>query len=125
MRGTFYLDDIRLIPQELPKQQTAVLEARRDTEPETFHLDQNYPNPFNSGTVIRFDLPQRRILELSIYSLAGQKVTTLIDGLRPAGSYTVRWDGRDAAGYALASGLYFYRLTTDSFVQTRRMVLMK
>ena len=89
-------------------------------------LDQNYPNPFNSGTVIRFALPQSDHIELSLYNLAGQKVATLVEGTRPAGSYTIRWDGRDARGRELASGVYLYLLQAGgTHVETRKLLLLR
>ena len=103
---------------------TAVLEHHQDTAPDDFTLDQNYPNPFNSGTVIRFALPQSQEVELTVYNLAGQKVVTLIDGHRPADTYAVAWDGRDAQGNPLASGLYLYKLKADVQVQTRKLMLL-
>ena len=125
LQGTFYLDDVRLIAEEPPSSDTAVLEAHQGNTPEVFSLDQNYPNPFNRGTVIRFDLPRRQIVDLAVYNLAGQQVATLIHGFRPAGAYTMRWDGRNEEGQTLASGLYFYRLSGDRFAETRQMVLVK
>lgn len=87
--------------------------------PDTPWLGQNYPNPFNSSTVIRFALPQRDQVELALYSLAGQKVATLAQGLREAGTYTLRWDGRDDDGRELASGVYLYRPTAGDRAATR------
>ena len=69
---------------------TAVVEALDVTVPQFFTLSQNYPNPFNSSTVIRFALPQSGEVDLSIYNLAGQKVATLAQGHREAGTYTLR-----------------------------------
>ena len=90
-----------------------------------FDLGQNFPNPFNSETLIRFALPTPGVAELAIYSLIGQKVATLIDGLRPAGVYMVHWDGRDDQGQVLASGVYLYRLRTGKQVETRKLMLME
>jgi hypothetical protein len=105
---------------------TAVLEEQTATLPQSFSLSQNFPNPFNSGTVIRFALPTSTPIELALYNLTGQKVATLVEGTREAGTYTVRWDGRDAQGRALASGVYLYRLRTDKGqVETRKLVLLR
>ena len=122
--GTFYLDDIRLIAAE-PPEMTAVLEAHIDETPQSFTLDQNYPNPFNSGTVIRFSLPIRDDITLSFYNLTGQKVATLIEAPREAGTYTLRWDGRGDDGRELASGVYLYRLQAGTQVETRKLVLVR
>jgi hypothetical protein len=80
------------------------------TGPETFTLSQNYPNPFNPETTIRFDLPQSRQIELAIYNLAAQRVATLVQGYREAGSYSVRWDGRTDGGFEFGLGC----VSTDS-----------
>ncbi len=64
-------------------------------------------------------------VNLALYNLAGQKVATLAQGPRPAGTYTLHWDGRDAQGRALASGVYLYRLRAGEQVGTRRLLLLK
>ena len=69
-------------------------------------------------------MPQRGHVILAIYNLVGQRVATLVDGPHQAGTYTVRWDGRDDDGRTLASGVYLYRLTAEGFVQTRKMVVI-
>ena len=110
----------------LPGSTTAVLEEQDEAVvPTAFSLAQNYPNPFNSSTVIRFALPRSGPVELALYNLVGQKVVTLVDGMRAAGSYTVHWDGRDDAGNALASGVYLYRLQAGGQVETRKLVLVE
>jgi flagellar hook assembly protein FlgD len=93
--------------------------------PSDFALDQNYPNPFNSSTVIRFALPARAEVELAVYSLLGQRVVSLARGTREAGAYNVTWDGRDARGNALASGVYLYRLQAGSRDETRKLLLVR
>ncbi len=125
LSGRFYVDDIRLV-RATPGQITAVVEEEVSILPEEFTLDQNYPNPFNSGTVIRFALPKADDVELVVYNLAGQRVMNLAQGPRNAGSYTLRWDGRDDAGRELASGMYLYRLQAgEQLVETRKMVLLR
>ncbi len=104
---------------------TAVLEIHDDAVPDDFSLDQNYPNPFNAGTVIPFSLPTAGPVELVVFNLAGQKVVTLADGMRPAGSYRLQWDGRDNGGRELASGLYLYRLQAEQRVETRKLLLLR
>ena len=93
--------------------------------PEVYALSQNYPNPFNPETVINYDLPVRSHLSITIFNLMGQKVATVVDGYRSAGSYSIVWDGKDNNGKSLASGVYLYRMETDGFVQTRKLVLMR
>ena len=93
--------------------------------PREFALEQNYPNPFNSGTAITFDLPYRETVDLTVYTIFGQKVATLVQGPRVAGYHQVFWDGRDEAGAALASGLYLYRLQVGDQLKTRKMLLLR
>jgi len=90
-------------------------------------MGRHYPNPFNSSTVIRFALPESRDIELSIFNLTGQQVETLVQGMRNAGTYTLRWDGRDDDGRQLASGVYLYQLRTGDGqqVETRKLVLIR
>ena len=87
--------------------------------------DQNYPNPFNSGTVIRFALPQSEEVKLAVYNLAGQRVGTLVKGMRQAGSYSINWDGKDEAGRDLASGVYLYELRAGEKIETRKLLLIR
>jgi hypothetical protein len=94
--------------------------AQPSNLPERFVLHANYPNPFNPVTNIRFDLPEPSSVQLVVYNLLGQEVTTLVDEHRDAGSHTVSWDASNQA-----SGVYFYRLTASSFVDSKKMVLLK
>jgi hypothetical protein len=124
--GTFYLDDIRLVaarPSSTPV--TLVEEEHIASLPTAFSLSQNFPNPFNSETVIRFALPESEEVELAVYNLAGQQVAALVQGVREAGSYTVRWDGRDEQERELASGIYLYRLRAGERMETRKLVLLR
>lgn len=88
-------------------------------------LHQNYPNPFNPTTTIRYNLADNGNVRLTVFNLKGQKVRILVNGHRPAGEHSVRWDGNDDSGRAVSSGLYFYRLETDKVRQTRKMILLK
>lgn len=83
-------------------------------------LYKNYPNPFNPRTSIRFDLKKAADVRIEIFNELGQKVNTLVDGYRSAGTYTIRFDAR-----ALSSGVYYYKMTTPEFKQIRKMLLIK
>ena len=90
-----------------------------------FALDQNYPNPLNSGTAIAFDLPYGETVDLTVYTISGQKVATLVQGTRAAGYHQVFWDGRDETGAVLASGVYLYSLQVGDQLETRKMLLLR
>ena len=88
--------------------------------PKTYHLYQNYPNPFNPSTWIKFEVPQATFVKIEIYSSLGQKVAQLANNNYPAGSHTVEFNAK-----LLATGVYFYKLTTPGFEKTRKMLLIK
>jgi len=88
--------------------------------PSSYALMQNYPNPFNPTTTIRFSIPKSGVATLKVYNILGKEVATLFDGNLTAGSYNINWN---ASSYA--SGVYFYRLQSGDFVQTKKMILVK
>jgi flagellar hook assembly protein FlgD len=93
-----------------------------------FKLNQNYPNPFNPVTSIQYSVISDQSphhVTLKIYNLLGQEVQTLVDEVQETGYYTVTWDGRDQAGNEVSSGVYFYRIRTDGFEKTMKMLVMK
>ena len=92
--------------------------------PDQFSLGPNYPNPFNPSTIIPYQLPETGHVRLEVFNLLGQRIATLVDGDRPAGFHSARWDGTDAAGRAVGAGVYLYRLQSSSMVATERMVLV-
>jgi len=84
------------------------------------------PNPFNAGTTIPFELGEASSVRLDIFDVAGRRIRTLVGGeALPTGEHTVTWDGRTQRGEDAASGIYFYRIKTAAFTETRRMVLMR
>ncbi|MCP3685484.1 MAG: T9SS type A sorting domain-containing protein, partial [bacterium] len=94
--------------------------------PSIFALKQNYPNPFNATTKIDFSLPKTTLVTLTIYNILGQKVKTLVHAVKSSGDYSVVWDGADAYGMNVSSGVYIYRLATNSgFIQSEKMILLK
>jgi hypothetical protein len=88
-------------------------------------LSPNQPNPFNPATTIAFSLPRAGDVELGVYTVDGRRVAVLVDDTLPAGPHSATWTGRDESGRQVASGTYFYRLTTGNETLTRRMVLVK
>jgi hypothetical protein len=85
-----------------------------------FNVYQNYPNPFNPSTSIRYALPERSNVTLTVYNTLGQEVATLVQGEKEAGHHEAVLD---ASG--LSSGVYFYRLTAGAFTETKRMLLLR
>lgn len=90
-----------------------------------FDLHEAYPNPFNPSTTLSFDLPTAAPVRLDIYNVKGQLVRTLVNGDLPKGSHKVIWNGDDASGRTVASGVYLYRLQSGDKVLTSKMMLMK
>jgi hypothetical protein len=93
--------------------------------PERFHLLPPFPNPFNPSTEIRFDLPEAATVQLKIFNMLGQEVATLTDGVRPAGAHRVIWDGRSASGIQVTSGVYICQIKAGSFVDSKKMLLVR
>jgi hypothetical protein len=92
---------------------------------QTYALEQNYPNPFNPETTIGYHIAQKGQVTITIYSMLGQKVKTLVDESKPAGAYRVVWNGRDERGVAVPTGMYFYRMKSGEFTQVRKLLLLK
>ena len=90
------------------------------------NLGSNYPNPFNPETTIRFTTENtEKNTELIIYNIKGQKIKTLVNEILSAGEHTVMWNGTDDRNKPVSSGVYFYRMKTDSYSSVRKMILMK
>ena len=122
--GQFFIDDIRLVA--LASESATAVSQEAGALPHRFLLSQSYPNPFNSETMIPFALPGRGEVGLEIYNLSGQKVATLVDGVREAGAHRIRWDGTDERGRPLGSGVYLYRLRAgDTHRETRKLLLLR
>ena len=113
--GTVYIDNLRL---KYPGTATDV--EMTPFLPAQLRLEQNYPNPFNPTTVIQYDVPTRTYVTLAVFNILGQRVADLVNEEKAAGHYETRFD---ASG--LASGVYLYRLQAGSFVQTRKMVVLR
>jgi photosystem II stability/assembly factor-like uncharacterized protein len=99
---------------------TAVKEELVSILPSDFALMQNYPNPFNTSTTIQYAVGKSGLVSLTVYDLLGQEVAVLVDGERPAGIHSVVWDASTQA-----SGVYFYRLQADTFIDTKKLILLK
>ncbi|MDP8206877.1 MAG: T9SS type A sorting domain-containing protein [Candidatus Electryonea clarkiae] len=93
--------------------------------PNEYCLYPAYPNPFNPTVNITFDIPHPSNIKVAVYDLLGRQVTTLLDSRRPPGFHTISWNGASDSGTPVSSGLYFIRLETNSFSQTRKIVMLK
>ena len=107
MPDTLFIGPLTTVDDEIPM-------------PSQLALSQNYPNPFNSSTTISYALPVKGLVTLSIYNLLGQKVATLFEGVQDAGEHRLVWEASGAP-----SGVYFYRLAANEYVDTRRMVVIR
>lgn len=85
----------------------------------------NYPNPFEEETAIEYVLATEQEVTVTVYNILGQRVRTLVDGSRRPGSHTIRWEGKNRYGAPVGNGVYFYRIETDEFSETRKMVLVR
>ena len=99
---------------------TGINEATINASPYEFSLSQNYPNPFNPSTTIRYGLPTRSHVTLTVFSTLGQQVAQLVNGDMQAGYHEVEFDGKN-----LSSGVYFYRIQAGEFVATKRLLLLQ
>jgi hypothetical protein len=93
--------------------------------PESFLLFQNYPNPFNAETVIKFEVPSKSAVILSVCNIEGREVIRLLDKQVPAGQFSIRWDGRDKSGQSVSSGVYVINLKSDQINKSIKAILMK
>lgn len=87
-------------------------------------LEQNIPNPFRTSTWIKYTLAEQSNVSLNVYSINGELISQLHQGQQPAGKYSIEWNGVDGTGKRVNSGIYFYRIKTDSFVETKKMFLL-
>jgi beta-xylosidase len=96
------------------------IEENTNNVPNDFFLEQNYPNPFNPSTKIKFDLPEESEVKIRVYDMLGREVSTLLEGVKAAGRYTVDFDGTQ-----LSSGVYVYIMNANNRVFTRKMILLR
>jgi len=93
--------------------------------PSTILLEQNYPNPFNPTTTIRYQLPRKTKVVMSVFNVKGRRVDILINETQQPGEHSVTWNGRDQFGSPLPSGIYFLQLRAGNYQQVRRMILLE
>ncbi|UCB53358.1 MAG: T9SS type A sorting domain-containing protein [Candidatus Zixiibacteriota bacterium] len=100
-------------------------EMTQEGLPGEFSLSDNYPNPFNPETRIPYFVPRACQVKLEVFNVLGQKIRTLVGEHQTAGDREVSWDGRNEAGEQVASGVYFYKLEAEDFIQTKKMILIR
>ena len=126
--GGFPVGDLNHFPDRKAAWATSGLSTDNEDNkitPSVFVLSQNYPNPFNPSTEISFSIDQTLDVNLSIYNMLGQKVRTLTNGSKNAGTHTLQWNGLDEMGQNVSTGIYLYRLTSGSKSITKKMAFMK
>jgi len=96
-----------------------------DILPARFALSRNYPNPFNPETRIEFELATQSNVRLEVYNLLGQKIRTLVNGTRSAGSHKVVWDAKDKTGKEVGTGVYVYQMTAGEYTSSQKMLLVR
>lgn len=114
----------------IPSVITSAPERQWVQKPENFQLHQNYPNPFNPSTATRYTLAEQSLVTITVYDILGRKIALLVQDTMPPGTHETVWDGRDDNGVPVSSGIYIFRLHTQSdkgeaFVDQRKAVLMK
>ncbi len=121
----WYVDDIGILIYTIPTS------AQDDAETVTqFVLEQNYPNPFNPSTKIKYSIPSNLKREtsnvsLKVYDVLGNEVATLVNEQKPAGNYEIEFNSTGMIHQTLSSGIYFYQLRAGSFIDTKKMILLK
>ena len=110
----------RTIYKYSPSRPTSVSSRREEEPPRAYELAQNYPNPFNPQTTIKYSLQKTGWVELQVYDLSGKIIATLANEVKPAGHYETSFEA-----FGIPTGIYFYRLRTRDFVQTRKMLIAK
>ena len=93
--------------------------------PKNYILQQNFPNPFNSSTLISYYLPKKGKVNLEVYNILGQRIRILAEREEEPGLKIISWEGKDDRGLNVPTGIYFYRLTAQDFVDTKKMVYLK
>jgi hypothetical protein len=91
----------------------------------TFKLEQNYPNPFNPTTTIQFNLNKASNVKVDIFNVEGKLINQIVNNYKKAGTHKISWDGTNSKGEKVSSGTYFYRITNNNNVQTKKMILIK
>jgi hypothetical protein len=127
MKGeaAFYLNDFQSEETLSLNKSLIEINIEENKIPEGYNLENNYPNPFNPTTTINYSIPKGGNVRLEIYNSLGEIVNILQDSYQDAGNHSIAWTGKDRIGNSLSSGIYFYRLVSNDFVQVKKMTLIK
>lgn len=101
------------------------LQTTDDIVPNDFRLFQNYPNPFNPVTTIEYSVPYQANVEIAVYNVIGQKIATMINDVHESGKHLIYWNGRDANGRLVSSGVYIYIMKSGSFAESKKLILLR
>jgi N-acetylmuramoyl-L-alanine amidase len=118
--GNIYIDDL-MVQKEL----TSSVDLNEDNTGMNFYLAQNYPNPFNPETTIQFQIARESHTKIIIYNLLGHQVKVLTDKTYQPGVFELTWNGKNEHGKKVPSGIYFYRMETDGFVDVKKMLVLE
>ncbi|NOY73061.1 MAG: S8 family serine peptidase [Gammaproteobacteria bacterium] len=118
IRGTARSPEEAALPKPMARYSSTVL-------PSDFSMSQNYPNPFNPSTSIRFTLPKAGKVKMTIFDIRGREIATLVDMEMAVGTHIVAWDGKNASGINVSSGIYFYRIKFNNQILTGKMILVR
>lgn len=119
-RQTLFITGGNSVYKVRPLLTATAINEHNSSPPKGFQLSQNYPNPFNPSTIISYQLPVRSSVMLKIYDVLGREVATLVNGEKPAGTYSVNFNASELAG-----GIYFYRLQTGTLSETKKLTVLK
>ena len=102
-----------------------ILGSNNENMPNQYLLHQNYPNPFNPITTLRYNVPEKVIVKISIFDISGNPIKTLVNEIKSAGYYYARWDAVNDKGQSVSAGVYFCKIQAGNFVKTKKMILLK
>ena len=120
-----YCIDGDTITFEIPIEYESVSNDNYYSIPDNFALYQNYPNPFNPFTILRYDLPENCLVNISIYDMLGNKVNQLVNGTQNSGYKSLIWNATNTLGQPVSAGVYIYSIRAGDFKKTNKMIFLK
>ena len=102
-----------------------ILGSNYENMPNQYLLHQNYPNPFNPITTLRYNVPEKILVSISIFDISGNLIKMLVNEVKSAGFYSARWDAINDKGQPISAGVYFYKIQAGNFIDTKKMILLK